>query len=357
MVSVLGISSSSRADVLAELDRLGTNLLAVQAGSSLFLGEEPKLPDNASARIRRIPATEDAASVASVRADIVRSDVMPEGRNGGVRVNAADPELLSTLGGTMADGRFLGDGDTRLPVAVLGHEAADRMGIRSVGDRPTVSIDGHRFLVIGVLDPLTLYPDIDRMALIGFDVAEHLLDADRAPSTVYLRADPAWVEPLREILARSVDPEDPNEVDVTRPSDALEARAEVNRSLTNLLLGLGAVALLVGAVGIANIMVISVLERRAEIGVRRALGATRRHIGAQFVVESAALAALGGAIGVALGSLVTVGYARRQDWTVDVPVEGLAAGVLGALAIGALAGLYPAMKAARLDPAEAVRPT
>lgn len=355
MVSVMGISSSSRADVLAELDRLGTNLLAAQAGASLF-GDPVSLPDNASDRIRRVPATQSAASITAVPVDIVRSDVMPAGRNGGTTVSATEPQLLDTLAGTVGSGRFLSNGDLSLPVVVLGSEAADHFGVVSVDGRPTVLIGNHRFAVIGVLDPLVLYPDIDRMALVGYDVAVDLFAIEPAPTTVYVRADPQHVEGLRELLGRTVDPSAPNTVDVTRPSESLSAKAEVDKNLTNLLLGLGAVALVVGGVGIANVMVISVLERRNEIGVRRAIGATRRHIAAQFVVESAALAALGGAAGVGIGALVTVGYAKRQDWTIDVPLEGLGLGVLAALVIGAVAGLYPAVRAARLDPAEAVRP-
>ena len=355
MVSVLGISSSSTADVLAELDRLGTNLLAVEAGAS-FLDDDVRLPDTSSARIRRIPATENAAALTPVSVDILKSDVMPNGRNGGVQVSATEAELLDTLAGTVADGRFFNSGDGQLPVVVLGSEAAERFGITSVKYRPAVQLGEYRFAVVGILDPLALYPDIDRMALIGYDVAEDLFASKRAPGTVYLRTDPDYVEQVRDILARTVDPSSPSSVSVTRPSEALSAKAEVNKSLTNLLLGLGAVALVVGGVGIANVMVISVIERRGEIGVRRALGATRRHIAAQFVVESAALALIGGTVGVAIGALVTIGYAKRQDWTVSVPLEGLALGVLTALVIGAVAGLYPAVRAARLDPAEAVRP-
>ena len=355
MVSVMGISSSSRADVLSELDRLGTNLLAVQAGSSLF-GDNVVLPDNASDRIRRVPATQNAASMTSVQAEVVRSDVMPSGRNGGMQVSATEPELLDTLAGTLSSGRFLDEVDRDLPTVVLGSDAAAYFGIRTVDGRPTVLIGEHRFAVVGVLDSLTLYPDIDRMALISYGVADNLFATTQAPSTVYLRADPDHVDAVRDVLARTVDPSSPNSVSVTRPSESLSAKAEVNKNLTNMLLGLGAVALVVGGVGIANVMVISVLERRNEIGVRRALGATRRHIAAQFVVESATLAAIGGAVGVALGAAVTIGYARRQDWTIDVPLEALGLGVAAALVIGALAGLYPAIRAARLDPAEAVRP-
>ena len=142
---------------------------------------------------------------------------------------------------------------------------------------------------------------------------------------------------------------------MSRPSDALEARAAAKTAFTSLFLGLGAVALLVGGVGIANVMVISVLERRSEVGLRRALGATRRHVGAQFACESLLLAAAGGVAGVALGALVTAGYAATRGWTPVVPPAALAGGVAAALAIGAVAGVYPALRAARLSPTDALR--
>jgi putative ABC transport system permease protein len=152
-----------------------------------------------------------------------------------------------------------------------------------------------------------------------------------------------------------VNPESPDEVEVTRPSDALEAKEAADQAFTNLLLGLGAVALLVGGVGIANVMVISVLERRGEIGLRRALGATRRHISIQFLGESLILATLGGLGGVALGGAVTAAYAWTQGWGVLIPTVAIVGGMSAALIIGVIAGLYPAMRAARVSPTEALR--
>ena len=213
------------------------------------------------------------------------------------------------------------------------------------------------FAVIGILEPAPLAPDLDSAALIGYPVAEELFDTTRSPSTLYVRTVPEQVENVRAVLARSVDPETPDEVEVSRPSDALEARAATDEALRNLLLGLGAVALVVGGVGITNVMVISVLERRGEIGVRRALGARRVHIAGQFLAEAGVLAILGGLAGVLLGSVVTAIYARSQGWLVDVPVSALAAGAGIALGVGLLAGVSPAVRAARLDPAEALRPT
>ena len=210
--------------------------------------------------------------------------------------------------------------------------------------------------MIGILEPVPLAPDLDSAALIGYPVAEEVFGTTRSPSTLFVRTTPDHVEAVRAVLARSVDPQTPDEVDVSRPSDALEARAATDEALRNLLLGLGAVALVVGGVGITNVMVISVLERRGEIGVRRAMGARRVHIAGQFLAEATMLATLGGVAGVTLGATVTALYARSQGWLVDVPVAALAGGAAAALAVGLLAGVSPAVRAARLDPADALRP-
>jgi putative ABC transport system permease protein len=218
-----------------------------------------------------------------------------------------------------------------------------------------VWIAGRWFTVIGILDPVALDDGLDRAALIGFPVAEELLGSDGLPSTVYVRADTDSVEETRALLGAAADPENPEEVDASRPSDALAARAAAKGAFTALFLGLGAVALLVGGVGIANVMVIAVLERRSEIGLRRAIGATKRHIALQFLTESLLLAAFGGAAGVALGAVVTGAYAASRDWSAVVPPLAAGGGLAAAIAIGAVAGLYPAVRAARLSPTEALR--
>ena len=353
MVSVLGISASSKADLIAEIDRLGTNLLGVEAGSDIF-GEQAKLPESSPAMVRRVGPVTAASSLSALGTEVQRNGWADD--NNGLDVFATEPDLLTTLEGTVAHGRWHDDGTAALPTVVLGAVAAERLGVSDLDGGPLVDIGGRAFAVIGILEPLPLNPDIDRAVLIGNAAAEDHLGAEVIPTQIYLRTDPEAVEAVRKVLARTVNPADPNEVSVSRPSDALEARAQVDENLQRLLLGLGGVALLVGGVGIANVMIISVLERRGEIGLRRALGATRRHIAAQFVIESAALASLGGVLGTGLGAAVTIVYANRQGWLVDVPIQGLAAGVAAALALGAIAGLYPASRAARLDPAEAVRP-
>jgi putative ABC transport system permease protein len=353
MVAVLGISESSKADLLAEIDRLGTNLLRVAPGQS-FLGDQAVLPESAASMLRRSTGVEQVAATAAVSdATVRRSPYIDEAETGGLSVVAADPSLPAAVGATLARGRFLNAGTARYPTVVLGADAARTLGIDDTGSR--VWIAGRWFTVIGVLAPATLAPGLDDAVLIGFPVAERLLGIDPDPETVYVRADQDRVAQVRDLLGRAANPEHPEEVDVSRPSDALVARAAAKTAFTSLFLGLGAVALLVGGVGIANVMVISVLERRCEVGLRRALGATRRHVGAQFLCESVLLAAGGGVAGVALGALVTVAYAGSQGWMVVVPALALAGGVAAALAIGVLAGCYPALRAARLSPTEALR--
>lgn len=355
MVAVVGISASSRADVVAELDALGTDLLRVAPGTTAF-GEATTLPDTARRTVARIGPVSQAAGVTYVDAAVRRNDHVAEGVTGGIAVLAADPGVLDAVSGELRTGRFLDAASSELPTVVLGADAARRLGIDDLVGRPRVWLGDEWFAVIGILEPAPLAPDLDNSALVGYPVAAVLFDSTHSPSTLYVRTAPDQVESVRSVLARTVDPEAPGEVDVSRPSDALEARATTDRALRNLLLVLGAVALVVGGVGITNVMVISVLERRSEIGVRRALGARRVHVAAQFLVEATVLAALGGLGGAALGAAVTALYATSQGWLVDVPVLAIAGGAAAALVVGLVAGVSPAVRAARLDPAEAVRP-
>jgi putative ABC transport system permease protein len=352
MVAVLGISESSKADLLATLDRLGTNLLTVAPGQT-FLGEDAELPEGAAAMIRRIGSVERAASVKTLDESVRRTDLIDEAVTGGIAVAAADPGLRRVLGAPLRAGRFLDEATARYPTVVLGRTAARRLGI----SRPGVNVwlGDHWFTVIGILGRVTLDPNLDSAALIGYPVAKRLFDADRSATTIYVRAGSDSVQEVRSLLPATANPEHPEEVQVSRPSDVLAARVAAKSAFTSLFLGLGAVALLVGGVGIANVMVISVLERRSEIGLRRALGATRRHISVQFLSESLLLATAGGVGGALLGALVTLAYASSRGWTPAVPPEALAGGAFAALVIGAVAGLYPALRAARLSPTDALR--
>jgi len=361
IVGVLGISESSRADLLAQLDALGTNLLSVQSGQTLG-GASAKLPDESEALVSRIGPVQAVSSVANLSATVLRNDQVDPDTTGGITVKAARPSLLSVLRGSLAQGQFLTPANQNYPVVVLGAVAAQRLGITTLRGPVAVWLGGRWFTVIGILDTLLLAPDIDRSALIGYPQAEaafppsgYSSDNDVSASTVYARTDPDQVEAVYDVLAATADPERPEEVQVSQPSDVLTARAAAKNAFNSLFLGLGAVALLVGGVGIANIMVISVLERRSEIGLRRALGATKRHIRIQFLTESLLLAVLGGVGGIAIGASVTAGYATSRDWQIIIPPSSITAGLGAALLIGAAAGLYPAIRAARLAPTQALQ--
>ena len=351
MVAVVGLSESSRADLMARLDRLGTNLLTAEAGKDA-LGQEIKLPRNAVAMVERIGPVRHATATGDVDARIRRSDVVPEERTAGVTTQAAGIDLLTALGGEVAKGVWLDPARERLPVTVLGAVAADRLGITRTGE--TIMMNDTRVVVVGILAPLELVPTLDRVALVGFPAAERYFGFDGHPSTVFERSTDASVEDVRAVLARTISPGDEGGVKVSRPSDALAAKAATDEGLTALMLGLGAVALLVGGVGVANTMVISVLERRQEIGLRRSLGATRNAIRLQFLTESLLLSALGGATGALLGTAATYAFARIQGWTAVVPPWSLAGGLAATLLIGVIAGLYPAIRASRLHPTVAL---
>jgi putative ABC transport system permease protein len=358
MVAVLGISDSSRAGLVAQLDELGTNLLTVMPGQNFF-GEAAKLPEAAERAVRNLASVRSTAAVTTVSsASVRRNSFVDPAETGGITVEAADAGLLRTLGGRVARGRFLDAANERYPLVVLGAVAAQRLGVSRliVDGRPVeVYLGGTWFTVAGVLRSLALAPEIDRAALIGYPIAHALFGSSRHASTLYVRADPERVREAASLLAAAANPQNPEQTSVSRPSDAIEARAKAQSTLTALFLGLGAVALLVGGVGIANVMVISVLERRPEIGLRRALGARAAHIGVQFLGESVLLSLLGGLAGIALGAAATAGYASIQGWILVVPVLAVAGGVGIALLLGAFAGLYPAVRAARLAPAAALR--
>lgn len=356
MVAVLGISESSRAELLSSLDRLGTNLLTIQAGSGFGFGSGEGLPTTAEAMLGRIEPVQGVSSVTVVDVTVRRTGLVPTTRTGGITVQATDPALLATLRGQMADGEWLDDIRSGLPVVVLGSVAAERLGLTNVDDNAMVWIGDRWFSVIGILAPVELAPDLDRAAMIGEQIAVDEFGTTANPGTIYLRTDPEVIDDVRNVVPATANPAEPDTVEVSRPSDALEAKAAASSAFTALFLGLGAVALLVGGVGIANVMVIAVLERRSEIGLRRALGGTRRHVSAQFLTEALLLSGTGGVIGAALGAAVTAGYSLLRGWDIRVPVVGLAGAIVSSLLIGALAGLYPARRAARLSPTDALRP-
>ncbi len=354
MVAVVATSTSSRADLDRQLDALGTNLLNVAPGQTLF-GQKATLPGESVAMIGRIGQVESVTAIGLLPdMNVYRTNKIPAPQSGGIGAYAVRSGLLGTLRATVRSGTWLNDATARYPAVVLGATTAERLGIGALHPDTQIWLGGRWFTVVGILNPAPLAPELDLGALIGWRAARHYLGIDADITTVYTRTDPDAVDAVRDLLARTANPARPNEVDVSRPSDALAAQAAVDKTFTGLLLGLGAVALLVGGIGVANTMVISVLERRAEIGLRRSLGATRQHIRTQFLTEGLLLSVLGGGAGILLGSAVTAVYAALQNWPTVVPGWVVAGGITAALIIGAVAGLYPAIRAARVAPAEAL---
>jgi putative ABC transport system permease protein len=356
IVAVLGLARSSQAALLAEISRLGTNLLTVTNGRSLT-GQAAELPDAAPGMVGQLPGVTAVQYTGTVTgATAYRSPLIPSINTNALTVAAASLGLPAVAGTSVAQGSYLNAATAREPVAVLGAEAAQLMGIDRIWPGERIWVGGQWFYLAGILNPATLAPQIDTSILVGFPTAQTYLGFDGHPSELYVRTvnTQAVTTSVDNLLAAQANPENPNEVDVSQPSQALTAQADAAGAFDTLFLGLGAVALLVGAVGVANIMIISVLERRQEIGLRRALGATRGQIRTQFLAEAALLALVGGAVGDIVGAAATAIYAHAKGWAIVIPGEAWAGGLAAALLIGALAGLLPAIRAARLSPTQAL---
>ncbi|HEY1829797.1 MAG TPA: ABC transporter permease [Acidimicrobiales bacterium] len=353
IVAVLGLSSSASAGLLNEISALGTNLLVVQNGQTIT-GATAELSKAAPAMIGRINGVTEVEETGSVNGNVYRTPLIPSIDTNALSIDAASLGLLRTVGTSVAQGSYLNAATTQEPVAVLGAAAAQRLGIDRVFAGERIWVHNMWFYVVGILKPAVLVPAIDSSVLVGFPAAERYLGFDGHPSTIYVRAQTNQVNAVDNLLAATANPENPSEVDVSQPSSALVAQADAQGAFDDLFLGLGAVALLVGAVGVANIMIISVLERRSEIGLRRALGATRGHIRVQFLAEAVLLALIGGAVGVGAGALSTAIYASTKHELVVIPALAWGGGMGAAILIGAVAGLWPALRAARMSPTQAL---
>jgi putative ABC transport system permease protein len=353
IVAVLGLSSSASAGLLSEISALGTNLLVVQDGQTLA-GAGAELPKAAPAMIGRIDAVTQVQETGSVGGDVFRSPLIPAIETNALSISAASLGLPQTAGTSVAQGRYLNAATAQEPVTVLGAAAAQRLGIDRVYAGERIWADSTWLYVAGILKPAVLAPAIDSSVLVGFPAAEHYLGFDGHPSTIYVRAGYDHVNSVHSLLAATANPENPSQVGVSQPSAALVAQADAQGAFDGLFLGLGAVALLAGAVGVANIMIISVLERRSEIGLRRALGATRSHIRIQFLAEAILLALIGGTAGIGAGALSTAVYASAKHERVVIPALAWGGGIGAAVLIGAIAGLWPALRAARMSPTRAL---
>jgi putative ABC transport system permease protein len=356
IVAVLGLARSSQALLLAEIARLGTNLLTVTNGQT-FTGTTAELPEAAPGMVARLPGVTTVQYTGTVNnVNAYRSPLIPSVDTNALSVTAASLGLPGAVGTTIAQGRYLNTATAREPVAVLGYEAAQLLGIDRIWPGERIWAGGQWFYVVGILSPASLAQQLDTSILVGFPAARKYLGFDGHPSELYVRTvnTPAATTAVDNLLGYQANPENPSEVGVSQPSQALTAQADAVGAFDTLFLGLGAVALLVGAVGVANIMIISVLERRQEIGLRRALGATRGQIRIQFMSEAILLALIGGVAGVILGAVCTAVYAHIKGWPLVIPPEAWAGGLAAAILIGALAGLLPAIRAARLSPTQAL---
>jgi putative ABC transport system permease protein len=356
IVAVRGLAASSSAGLLAEIAQLGTNLLTVTNGTSIT-GQPAELPKAAPGMVgalHGVTAVQYTGALSNVNA--YRSPYIPTIQTNALSVDASSTGLPAGVSTSMAQGRYLNAATENEPVAVLGYQAAQRLGIDRLLLGEKIWVGGMWFYVIGILNPAALTPEIDSSVLIGFPAAEKYFHFDGHPSELYVRTQDTQsaTTAVDNLLGYQANPQDPSAVDVSQPSSALTARAEAAGAYNTLFLGLGAVVLLVGAIGVANIMIISVLERRQEIGLRRALGATRGQIRIQFLSEAILLSLIGGIVGVVMGVISTAVYAHTKGWTIVIPAEAWAGGLAAALGIGAIAGLLPAIRAARLSPTEAL---
>lgn len=356
MICVVGISTSSKEDLNRQLSALGTNLLTAKTGQSFGNGDA-HLPTEATDMIRKIGPVESVSAIGQTDAKVYRNDRIDAAKTGGIGVYAARTDLPATVGTTVVAGKWLSTADERYPAVVLGPTAAELLGVHTTGVDTQVWLGGRWFTVVGLMASNALAPELNSAALVGWPEAEKDLGFDGYPTTIYTRAEESAVSDVQAVLGATANPENPSEVSVSRPSDALAAKEAADDTLGTLLLALGAVSLLVGGVGVANTMVISVLERRAEIGLRRSLGATRGQIRLQFLVESQLLSLLGGVFGLLIGIAVTLAYASSQGWPGVVPAWAMGGGLASTLLIGGIAGLYPALRAARLAPTEALAAT
>lgn len=348
MIAVIGISTSSEAKVQERLASLGTNQLTVSAGKSA-IGQATSLPADAADRLRRLEGVEAVGWVATLKGlHVYRNALIDEGNTSGLTVAATDSALVAATRAELATGRWLNAATELYPATVLGTKAAERLGAHSPGSQ--VWIAGQNFTVVGILQHAPLAPELDTMVLVGEDVARERLGFDGSPTTIFERSTDATVTAVRELIPATVNPKAPNEVSVSRPSDALAAQHAIDQAFTGMLVGVGSIALLVGGVGVANTMVITVLERRREIGLRRSLGATRAHIRTQFLVEAVMLASYGGAVGTLLGMAITFIVAHLNEWAFTIPPIVIAGGIAVTIAVGAVAGMLPAIRAAGTSP-------
>ncbi|HJO79013.1 MAG TPA: ABC transporter permease [Acidimicrobiales bacterium] len=359
IVSAIGINESSKGHLKAVLSDLGTDLIVANAQGSLGgFGSDPRIPEDAAARVTRLPDVESVTGTLQM-ADIVTlpfEEAEDFYRAFPVPVIATDLNLPETLEVPLASGRFLNDFDvsTAARVVVIGRDLADEYGYLR-GEARTIQLNGTDYGVIGVLDYVLLEPSMDSAVFLTFANAEADLGMDsRDPSRLYIRA-PSNTELVAQEVPTVISLGGPDGANTSVPTDLLDAQSQVDENLNNLTKMMGGLALIVGGVGIANVMSISVIQRSSEIGVRRALGHSRGTIAVQFLLEALVVGVLGGILGAAAGAGVVWLTSEMRGYVVVLSVPGLFGWAAVSVAVAVVAGLYPSTKAARLEPLETLR--
>jgi hypothetical protein len=363
LVATLGLSKTAGNQIVGRFSEVAATDVVVTPVPGALGGNAARtaIPWDGEARLLRLNGVAHAGTLSDVpvRGALARSVPItdPLGRTEvQLPVKAASPGLWPAVRAVLAAGRFPDAGHSARGdrTAVLGVNAARRLGISSLDQQPAIFIGERLYQVSGLVTRVGRQPSLLGSITIPEGTARRDFGLD-APASVQVETDIGAVEVVARQAPMALNPGNPRLLRVAAPPDPKTLRAGVENDLNALFLLLGGVSLLVGALGIANVTLVSVLERIGEIGLRRALGAARRHIAAQFLVESAAMGLLGGIAGASLGVLVVVAVSASRTWTpVLDPWMAIAAPLAGTL-IGLLSGMYPSLKAAATEPVEALR--
>ena len=359
IVAAIGINESSKGYLKAKLQELGTDLIVANAQDAIGgFGQSPRIPAEAVGRVSRLPDVTSVTGTLQI-ANIVTlpfEAAYDYYRAFPVPVIATGLNLPETMEVPLVSGRFLNDFDvaSEARVAVIGRDLADEYGYLP-GEARTISLNGIDYGVVGVLDWVLLEPSMDSAVFITFPTAERDWDTDgQDPTRLYIRA-PTNTQWVAEEVPTVVSLGGPDGARTSIPTDLLDAQSQVDESLNNLTKLMGGLALIVGGVGIANVMSISVIQRSSEIGIRRALGHSRSTIALQFLFEALTVGVLGGILGAAVGAGVVWLTSEARGYVMVLSVQGLALWALVSVGVAVVAGLYPSTKAARLEPLETLR--
>jgi putative ABC transport system permease protein len=358
IVAAVGLTDSAKGDLKRKVAQLGTNLIAASAASS-FGGDQPTLPSDAVQRALQVSTVDKVAAVVEL-SDITVTpyeEASEKYETVPVPVMAADLRLPSALEVPVISGRWLGpfDDEELTRAAVIGVGLASEIE-HLPGEARTIELDGVRYGVVGVLGEVELDPTLDNAVFISFNAAEEdFLDDDVEPTKLFVRSTPGSEQETAEALRTAISLGGPQEVATEIKSEALELAAQSDRQLQLIVVSMGLLAIIVGGIGIANVMSISVIQRSTEIGIRRALGHTRRIIAGQFLLEALAVGFLGGVLGILLGAMAIAVGVAIAGWVFTLARWLPPAGIALAMVVSVLAGLYPAWRAARLEPLETLR--